>query len=186
MPQTALVIIDIQNDYFPGGAFPLEKPEQAAAQAARVLAYFRERALPVIHVQHSSIRPGSAFFLPGTPGADIHPTVSPLPGETVVVKHAPSAFLETTLTEELARCGARHLVIVGMMSHMCVDTTVRVARERGFALTLLHDACATRSLAWEGQEIAAAQVHAAYMAALNGYFAEVMTTDAFLQAEAAL
>lgn len=181
MNPMAFVCIDVQNDYFLGGAFPLDNPEPAAANAARVLNAFRARQLPVIHVQHSSTRPGSTFFLPGTPGADFHPLVMPLPDEPVVVKHAPSAFLETTLADVLAHCGAQRLVVAGMMSHMCVDTTVRVAKERGFAITLLHDACATRGLAWQGREIPAPDVHAAYMAALQGYFADVMDTDAFLQ-----
>lgn len=181
MSNTVLIIIDIQNDYFPDGAFPLEGALEAAGNARLALEAFRRNGLPVIHVQHISTLPEAKFFLPGTQGAEIHAAVRPLAEETVVIKHAPSGFLQTPLADALARCGAEHLVVVGMMSHMCVDTTVRAARERGFRLTLLHDACATRALQWQEQEIPAAQVHAAYMAALQGYFADVVTTAAFLQ-----
>ena len=63
---SALLIIDIQNDYFPGGAMELEGADAGAAKAAAALARFREQGLPVIHVRHLSVRPGSTFFLPGT------------------------------------------------------------------------------------------------------------------------
>ena len=129
----ALLIIDIQNDYFPGGAMALHEPEAAAANAAKLIAAFRQAGRPVIHMQHVSTRPGATFFLPNTPGVEIHASVRPLPGETVMQKHFPNCFRETKLLERLRGAGIGSLAIAGMMTHMCVDTTTRAASDLGFA-----------------------------------------------------
>lgn len=169
----ALVIIDIQNDYFPGGTMELEGAEAAANAAAGLLARFRQAGLPVVHVRHENLRPGSTFFLPGTPGAEIHPLVAPQPGETVVTKHYPNSFRDTDLLEILRAFSATRLTICGMMTHMCVDTGVRAAFDLGFACRLASDACATRGLAFGGRTVAAADVQTAYLAALGAVFAQV-------------
>ena len=171
----ALLIIDIQNDYFPGGRMELVGSLAASVQAKALLEAFRARGLPVIHVQHLSTRPGATFFLPGTDGAKIHESVQPAAGETVITKHFPNAFRETTLADTLRERGIKSLVIAGMMSHMCIDTSTRAAADAGYACTLAHDACATRDLAFGGATVPAAQVHAAFMAAMNGAFAKVVS-----------
>ena len=148
---TALLLIDIQNDYFPGGAWELSHADEAAAQARLALGRFREQHRPVFHVRHINTRPGAAFFLPDTPGSEIHGAVKPLDGEPVIIKHAPDAFFQTDLHDALSRAGIRKLVVCGMMSHMCIDTSVRAARNHGYDITLLHDACATRDLSWNGK-----------------------------------
>lgn len=173
---TALLLIDIQNDYFPEGALPVVGATEAAARAADLLAAFRQRGLPVIHIQHIAQRPGATFFLPDTPGAEIHPAVAPQAGETVFVKHFPSCFRETPLLEHLRATGITRLFIAGMMTHMCIDTTVRAAADLGFSCLLAQDACATRNLVFGGAEVPAAQVQTAYLAALNGLFANVLPT----------
>ena len=177
---TALLLIDIQNDYFPGGAWELSHADEAAAQARLALGRFREQHRPVFHVRHINTRPGAAFFLPDTPGSEIHGAVKPLDGEPAIIKHAPDAFFQTDLHDALSRAGIRKLVVSGMMSHMCIDTSVRAARNHGYDITLLHDACATRDLSWNGKTIPAATVHEAFMAALHGAFADVRTTGDFL------
>jgi nicotinamidase-related amidase len=179
MPQ-ALLLIDLQNDYFPGGALPLAGSEAAVAQAARALDRARQDGWPVIHVQHLARRPGAGFFLPDTGGAEIHPRVAPAAGEAVVVKHFPNAFRDTPLTGLLAERGITELVIAGAMSHMCIDATTRAAADAGFTVTLLADACATRDLVFRGRTVAAADVHAAFMAALSGLYARVLDTEGWL------
>lgn len=179
---TALVIVDIQNDYFPGGAMALEGSDAAATNAGRLLAHFRERGLPVIHVRHLMARPNAGYLMPGTPGAEIHDSVAPLPGETVVDKQFPNGFRGTPLLDHLKAAGADRLVVAGMMTHMCIDTTVRAAFDLGFRCTLAHDACATRALAFGGATVAAAQVHAAFVAALHGLFADARATADILAA----
>ena len=125
--RTALLIVDIQNDYFPGGKNELAGPIEAAAKAGMLLDAFRERKMPVVHVRHESTRPGATFFLPGTPGAQIHDSVKPLDGETIITKNFPNSFRNTELLSTLKNLEAGRLVICGMMTHMCIDTTVRAA-----------------------------------------------------------
>lgn len=179
---TALLIIDIQNDYFPGGAMALHEPEAAAANAARLMAAYRAKGRPVLHAQHLSVRPGATFFIPGTRGAEIHDAVKPLPGEPVFRKNFPNCFRETQLLEHLRAAGVTGLTIAGMMTHMCVDTTTRAAADLGFACALAHDACATKELAFGGAKIAPAQVQLAYMAGLNGLFAKVLSAEELARA----
>ena len=173
MSSTALLIIDIQNDYFPGGAMELVGADAAGAQAGKLLSAFRAKSLPVIHIQHLSIRPGATFFLPNTRGAEIHEAVRPLEGEVIFQKNFPNAFRQTPLLEHLRGAGITNLVIAGMMTHMCVDTSTRAAADHGFSCSLAQDACATRTLSFNGVQVAAGDVQAAYLAALNGAFAKV-------------
>ena len=173
----ALVLIDIQNDYFPGGKMELVGSEQAGEYAGRLLAAFREKKAPVFHVQHISMHPGATFFLPNTNGVNFHASVLPLKGETVVTKHYPNAFHETTLLRQLREAGIDTLVFAGMMTHMCIDTAVRAAFDFGFTCLVAHDACATCDLVFGGRTVAADDVQAAYMAALRWIFAQVENTD---------
>jgi nicotinamidase-related amidase len=168
----ALIIIDIQNDYFPGGKMELEGSPEASLQAAKLLEDFRAKGLPLVHIQHVSDRPGASFFLPDTEGVNIHADVAPRAGETVLQKHFPNSFRGTKLLEHLRALGVDHLIIAGMMTHMCVDATTRAAFDLGFSCNLAHDACATRALAFGGQRVPAAQVHAAFVAALSGLYAK--------------
>jgi len=174
MPDTALLVIDIQNDYFPGGAMELEGADAAGAKARAALEKFRKNGNPVIHVRHLSVRPGSTFFLPGTRGAEIHPLVAPQGNETVVEKNFPNSFRGTRLEQTLKESGVKTLVVAGMMTHMCVDATVRHAADLGYKITLLGDACATRAQSYAGEQVPARQVHAAFLAALNGFYAKVV------------
>jgi nicotinamidase-related amidase len=176
MADTALLIIDIQNDYFPGGAMQLEGAGAAAANAALVLSGFRKEKKPIVHVCHLSVRPGATFFLPGTRGAEIHPSVQPLAGETVIEKNFPNAFRNTGLKEFLEKEQIKNLVVAGMMTHMCVDASVRHAADLGYKITLLGDACATRAQSYGGETVPARQVHNAFLAALNGFYAKVVNT----------
>jgi nicotinamidase-related amidase len=152
----------------------LEGADAAAAKAAAALKSFREKSLPVIHVRHLSTRPGATFFLPGTKGAEIHAAVAPKAGEAVIEKNFPNSFRNTNLQEILQRQGIKDLVVAGMMTHMCVDASVRQAADLGYKVTLLGDACATRAQAYGGEKVPARQVHAAFLAALNGFYAKVI------------
>jgi len=170
---TALVVIDIQNDYFPGGAMELSGAAAAAAKAGRAIEWFREKGWPVIHIQHLSARPGAGFFIPGTPGVDFHPFVAPKEGETVIQKHFPNSFRGTELQDKLDELDVKRLCIVGMMSHMCVDATTRAAFDLGYQCVVLADACATRDLEFGHVKVPAAHVHASFMAALAAVYADV-------------
>lgn len=179
--KNAIILIDIQNDYFEGGKNKLHLPEQAAAHAKQALEFFRSRNMPVFHVKHISIRQGATFFLSDSQGAEIHQSVTPKNGEKVIIKHFPDAFLQTGLADELLQQNMNHLVICGMMSHLCIDTTVRAAQNFGFSVTLLEDACTTKDLVWHDTEIPAETVHNTIMASLNGVFAQVLPTNQYIE-----
>ena len=176
----ALLLIDIQNDYFPGGAMEDVGASAAASRAAALLAAFRTKSLPVVHIQHIAARPGATFFLPNTTGAEIHSSVSPVAEEPVFQKHFPNSFRQTPLLEHLKKENISRLAIAGMMTHMCIDTTTRAAADLGFACVLIHDACATRALSFNGIQVSAENVQAAYLAALNALFAKVVSSGELL------
>jgi len=173
----ALLLIDIQNDYFPGGAMELEGSPLAGRKAGELLQAFRRASKPVVHIQHVSTRPGATFFLPDTKGVEIHESVAPLQGETVIRKHHPNSFRDTPLLEHLRGHGVTELVIAGMMTQMCVDSSTRAAADLGFSCLLAGDACATRALSFGGATVPAAQVQTAFLAALNGLFAKVQPVE---------
>ncbi|MFH1082759.1 MAG: cysteine hydrolase family protein [Pseudomonadota bacterium] len=175
----ALLLVDIQNDYFKGGAMELVSMELAAGNAEKVLSLFRRNALPIYHVQHISMGAGSTFFLLDTEGAKIHRLVLPLGGEPVIRKHFPNAFRETDLLSQLRKDNIKELVICGAMSHMCIDATVRAAFDHGFRCTVVEDACATRNLKFKDREIPASDVHSAFMAALSPIYARVVSSRQF-------
>lgn len=177
---TALVIVDIQNDYFPDGKLPLVGPIEAAQQAARLLDRFRQTQRPVVHIQHIAVRPGATFFLPGTPGADFHPSVQPLPDETIVQKNFPNSFRETPLLDALREKQINRLIICGMQTNMCVEAITRAAADFGFECIVAADACAARDLTFDGVTVPAAQVHHAFLAALHGSYARVLKVDRIL------
>lgn len=177
----ALIIIDVQNDYFPDGKMELVEMETAARNCGQLLQTFRRNSLPVYHVQHLSIREGAGFFIPGTHGCEIHTSVLPENDEPVISKHFPNAFRDTPLEEQLRTSDIDELVICGAMSHMCIDTTTRAAFDLGFQCRLISDACATRDLQFGERTIPAADVHAAFMAALGTPFAVIDTTQAYLK-----
>lgn len=177
---TSLVLIDIQYDYFPGGKMELSGGIEAGLRAGEILAFFREQRLPVVHIQHLSVRPGAGFFLPGTPGVEIHESVRPLAGEEVIQKNYPNSFRETRLRDFLDRNRVDHVVVAGMMTHMCVDATVRSAFDLGFTCTLIHDACATRDLSFANRTVPAEHVHAAFLSALSFVYAKVIGASEFI------
>lgn len=176
----ALIIIDIQNDYFPGGGMELVGAEEAGGKAAEALAAFRTAGMPVVHIRHTTLRPGATFLLPDTHGAEIHDTVAPLPFETVILKHYPNSFRETGLGEHLKSLHVTRLVLAGMMTSMCVDATARAAFDLGYEVILLHDAMATRDLNFNGETIPAAHVHGAFLAALGAVYGKVVSTGEYL------
>lgn len=171
----ALIIIDIQNDYFEGGAFALVNPTQASLKAKELLEYFRKNSMPVFHVQHINIKDGATFFLPNTSGMQIHENVKPLEDEIIITKNYPNSFLKTNLKSELEKQNIKELIICGMMSHMCVDSTTRAAFDLGFDCTVVHDACTTRDLEFLGKKVKVDDAHNSFMSALGSVFARVVS-----------
>ncbi len=179
-PETALLVIDIQNFYFENGSLPLTGGGEAARQARRVLDVFRARKLTVIHVRHT---PKTAAFANGEPTDAqyrFHADVVPVADETVVTKHYANSFRETPLLEILRQRHVTRLVIVGMQTHMCVEAAARAATDLGFDVTVVAEACATRPLTYGDRTVPANMVHAAALAAINGTYGRVVGIDNWL------
>src|SRR6478609_3987357 len=173
----ALLIVDIQKDYFPGGRMELVGAEAAAGRAQELLAAFRESGEPVFHIQHVWDAPDAPFFAPGTEGVEIHSSVTPGPGEPLIVKEHANAFLATSLTEDLRSAGVEDVVICGMMTSMCVDASARASDDLGFKTSIAADACAAPDLKSGDDVIPGATVHRIVLAALDAMVASVRDTS---------
>lgn len=184
--KTAFVIIDIQNDYFPGGAMELVDAEKAALKTKEVLSYFRANQMPVIHIQHIALQDGATFFLPDTKGAEINKIVAPLENEKVIVKNYPNSFRDTKLLEYLHENNITTLVFAGMMTDVCVDATVRASMDHGFKNSIISDAVVTRNRELNRKVVPASQINTAYLAGLNaldGLYANVLSASEWIAAQ---
>ena len=181
MSKKALIVIDIQNEYFENGALPLVNPVEASLNAGKVIEHFRAKNLPIAHIQHVSANPEfMPIFLEGTNGVEIHENVKPLEGEKVFQKYFPNSFRDTGLLEYLKENDVTEVVITGMMTHMCVDATTRAAFDFGYKCTVIGDTCASRDLEINGKTVKADDVHHAFLAALEFFYAEIKSTEEFL------
>ncbi|MBD3656925.1 MULTISPECIES: cysteine hydrolase family protein [Marinobacter] len=176
MSKRAVIVVDVQNEYFASGKLPLVNIEKAAANAARVIAKARQNKDLLVHVHHESLDPNAPFFTQGTDGVQIHESVAPRGDEPVILKNYPNSFLNTNLKELLETNGIEEVVVIGAMSHMCIEATSRAASDFGYKVTVLEDACATMDLEFNGVTVPAAQVHATAMAALGFAYAGIQST----------
>jgi len=165
----ALLIIDIQEFYFPEGSVPLVNPLEAAINAKELLNVFRNRDLMIIHIRHNA-----------SLGGDIHPLVMPLENEEVITKNKANAFIGTNLLDYLHNNKITDLTICGMQTHMCVEAATRAASDYGFNCTVIEDACATRDLKYRDNTIKAIEVHYSTLSSLNRTYATIKTTQQFL------
>ena len=158
LDSTALILIDIQDFYFPGGAVELVEPEKAGEQAKQLLSYFRENDGLVVHVRHDF-----------QPGGDIHKLVAPIDGEKIISKKEVSCFLGTDLSDYLKANNIKNVVLAGMQTHMCLEGGTRAAHDLDYNCNVISDACATRNLKFGETTVKAADVHASTLATLKSY-----------------
>lgn len=177
----ALIIIDVQNDYFPNGKMELFESEKVLIKIKELLNHFRKNNELVYFIQHISTRKEATFFLPDTIGVEIHNDIKPLKNEKIIQKNFPNSFLKTELQSELEKNSVKELVICGMMTHMCVDTTVRASMDFGYKVTLIKDGCTTRDLEWEEEKISSKVIQKVYLASLNNVFANIVNTKEYLE-----
>jgi len=175
----ALLVIDVQNDYFTGGKLPLSNPDLALSKINQLETLFEERKLPIIYIQHlKQIKPAD-FFEEGTLGVELHPQLKVQSDSIIIEKSYPNSFYETNLLTTLKTLQVEQLVITGMMTHMCVDSTTRASKELGFNPILISDATATKDLIMYDEKVAAKNVQLSFLAALKN-FADVLTTDDYV------
>ncbi|PTE20164.1 cysteine hydrolase [Cereibacter changlensis JA139] len=179
MSKRAVLVVDLQNEYWPSGNLPLQGIEVAAGNAARVIEHARFNGDLVVNIRHEA--PGGPIFVPGSQGAEINEVVAPRSDEAVITKNFPNSFRDTDLKALLYEKGIKDVTVIGAMSHMCIDATTRAANDHGFKTTTIHDACATRDIEFGGQTVPAAHVHTAIMGSLAFFYGDVISTENFLR-----
>lgn len=180
MSKRAIVVVDLQNEYLSTGKLPLIGIELALANAARIISSARSKSELLIHVRHEFAMPDAPVFVPGSDGVQIIPAVAPIAGEPVILKNYPNSFRGTGLKQILDEHGITELVVIGAMSHMCVEATARAAADFGYPVSVVHDACATMNLEFGAVVVPAAQVHATAMAALAFAYGTTPSTAQYL------
>jgi nicotinamidase-related amidase len=178
--KAGLLLVDIQNEYFPGNPMELVGIEEASIQAGELLSFFRKKQWPVFHIQHVIPNEKSPIFALHSRGVEIHESVQPLDSEKIIIKNYANSFRETTLLEGLRKSGVARVVVCGAMSHMCVEATTRAAADLGFDCIVIHDACATMNLVFGDKTIKAEDVHGSSMAALGFAYAKVMSVTQYI------
>ena len=170
MRKTALLIIDVQNCMFDPA--PVYNSTVLLERLQSLIDRARASNTPVIYVQHNG--PAGAPHAPGEPGWAIHPAIAPRSGETIVQKTTPDSFYQTTLKVELAAKDIEQLVIAGIQTDYCVDTTCRRAASEGYTVTLVSDAHST----WGDSGLSAQQIIDHHNQVLGNWFAKLVTTEA--------
>ena len=180
MENTALLIIDVQKG-LDDPIWGKRNNPGAESNIALLLSAWRHGELPVIHVRHCSVEPNSPLR-PELPGNEFKEEAMPLPGEKQFSKTVNSAFVGTDLENYLNECGISSLVIVGLTTDHCVSTSVRMAANLGFQVTLVSDATATFDrTGYDGKLYAADEIHRINLTSLNGEFCMVRKTEEVLQ-----
>ena len=172
--KTSLILVDIQNDYFTGGLWPVDEMNTVANAAAKVLTQARDAGEHIVHIRHEALSNTAPFFRPATFGAEIHASVAPAPQEAIILKHRPNSFHETDLHIQLQENGTSHVTIIGAMSQMCIDATARAARDLGYEVTVIAAACGAKSASFGDITLTAPQVQAAFMSGLAQAYATVI------------
>ncbi|MCL1063253.1 cysteine hydrolase [Shewanella benthica] len=178
--RTALVLVDLQNDYFPGGRFELEGTGDASNIAKTMLTHFRAKHLPVIHIQHIFEDDNAPFFAPKTTGIEIESRVAPIEGEPVIVKHQIDSFINTALEQTLVELGIDKLVIVGAMAQACVQTICRSAVNKGYTCEVIENGIAAPALEYGKHSFSGAEIVAANLLSLTFGGAQMKTCQAWL------
>jgi len=167
----ALLVIDLQLGMFEE-TDPVHHGEELLKTIGSLIAKARTNGVPVIHIQHSGSE--GHPLNPQTPGWPIHPAMAPVEGELVIHKHHPDSFQETDLQRELDARGIKHLIITGIQTEYCVDTTCRRAYSLGYDVTLGQDAHST----WDSEDLRASQIIAHHNRVLGGWFTKLEPANA--------
>jgi len=169
-----LLPIDMQQGFDAPGT-PRRWNRAVDANGLALLGAWRAAGRPIVHVRHDSVEPGSVFA-PGTPGNRHRPGFQPQPGEPLVTKSVNSAFIGTDLDLRLRRLGAKHVVAFGMVTDMCVSTTIRTGANMGWDMILVPDACDCFDLPdGKGGTVRAEDLQAAHVATLGYEFCRLMS-----------
>lgn len=179
MMNEALLLINIQNDYFPGGKCALKNTEKAFTKIKKLENNFHKDNKPVFYIKHIS-NGTTPFFFENTTGINLYHELSPQRNDEIIIKHEPDSFYKTDLQTKLKAHNINKLTISGWMTQMCLDTTVRSAYAKGYAINVIGDSCTTKDLSFNDEIISADMVNKAFLSALNSKFSKVINTDEYL------
>lgn len=174
----ALLVIDVQYDNFADSSMSDNESKQVIYKTNQLISHAKDSAMPVYVIEHISTNPLFPMFATGTKGAQTHAEID-TKETTVVIKHYPNSFRETGLQDMLEGDGITDIIMCGAMTHMCIDATVRAGSDLGYRVTLVHDACFTKDLEFEGRIVNAADVQVSYLAALGDGFCDVIDVNTF-------
>lgn len=172
----ALIVIDLQNDYFCGGNMELQGVNEALIQTNKLIKYARKEKYKIYFVQHFATKDDATFFVTNTKGVELHQDLD-IQDDIIIKKNYPNSFIDTTLKYELDKENISELIMCGAMTHMCIDTTVRAGFDLGYKILVASDACATKDLQFQKKIIKAQDVHFSFMSALASVFCEVKETE---------
>jgi nicotinamidase-related amidase len=167
---TALLVIDVQVCNFEGSA-AVYKGADLLSKIGALVNQARAAGQPIVYIQHCGSE--GAIDHPGTPGWEIHPVIAPIKGDLVIQKRHPDAFQETNLLRELESMGVKRLIISGIQTEYCVDTTCRRAYSLGYEVTLVQDAHST----WDCHHLTASQIIEHHNTVLGGWFVKLKAAN---------
>lgn len=176
----ALIVIDLQNDYFCGGNMELQGIDEVLIQTNKLIKYARKQEYKIYFVQHFAPQENATFFVKNTNGALLNKNLD-IQNDVIIEKNYPNSFKDTTLKNELDKENLHELIICGAMTHMCIDTTVRAGFDLGYKMLVACDACATKDLEFQDKTIKAKDVQFAFMSALASVFCEVKETKQIIK-----
>ena len=177
MAKRALLVIDVQNEYFPGGALPISYPAGSLEKITDAMDGAAEAGVPIVLVQHGTEDKAEGAFLKGSKGWQLKGEVDVRKRSKVIEKTQPGAFTGTDLEPWLKENGIDTLVISGYMTQMCCDSTARQASHRGYGVEFLSDATGTLDQANQAGKVSAEELHRAILVTQQSAFAKVMTTE---------
>jgi len=180
MTKEALLVIDVQNEYF-SGKLPVTYPQGSFVNILQAMDAAHAAQVPVIVIQHASYAPDAASFRHGTYGRELHPEVKKRPRDLLIEKTLPGSFSGTALDTWLRNRGISSVTISGYMTQMCCDTTARQAFHNGYGVKFLSDATGTLSVTNRAGSIRDADLHHAILVTQQMRFSQVMTTAEWIR-----
>jgi len=176
-----LLLVDIQKGLDDTAYWGGHRNNPSAEQnMARLLTYWRDHDLPLIHVKHNSTTSVSPLR-PGQVGNEFKEETQPRDGEQIIEKEVNSAFIGTDLQRQLDEAGVKKIVVVGLTTDHCISTTTRMAGNLGYDTVVVSDATATfDKVGYDGQRYTAEVIHDTTLASLHEEFAEVLATEDLL------
>ncbi len=180
MQKRALLVIDVQNEYFTG-RLPITYPADTLPRILDAFDAAREQKLPVIVIQHAAPQPDSSTFRKGSMEWELHPEIASRSHDELVHKSLPGSFTNTPLDSMLRERGIDTVVIAGYMTQMCCDTTARQAVHLGLNVEFLSDATGTLAFKNEAGEVTAEELHRAILVTQQMRFSRVLTVGEWIR-----